>query len=69
MLIITEGVEGYYVYHFSKPESFTRSLCGKPTMKTSLSMSQWGQVGHLKERYCKECENIKNNPTPTGEGE
>ena len=58
-VIVTEGVEGYWHYHLSKPETFTRSLCGKQVMKTELPLSSWGIVGHLKERYCKDCELLK----------
>ncbi len=57
--IITEGIEGYWHYHWSKPEFFTISLCGKQTMQTSLPASLWGTRGHLNERYCKLCDEIR----------
>ena len=53
--VITEGVEGYWHYHISHKDKFIKSLCGKDTMMTELTFSSWGFIGHLKERYCKEC--------------
>jgi len=54
-LVITEGVEGYWHYHLSHAEKTSKSLCGKTTMQTDMSMEQWGSVGELRERYCGEC--------------
>jgi len=59
-IIITEGVEGFWYYHLSKPETFNRSLCGKRVMITNLPLSSWGTVTHLNEKYCKDCEQLKN---------
>jgi len=50
---ITEGIEGYYHYHFSEKGKHSIALCGAKTMSTSMSLNQWGFVGHLKERYCE----------------
>lgn len=57
-LIVTEGVEGYWHYHLSHEQTFTKSLCGKQTMPTHLSLKQWGIVTHLRERYCKDCKEL-----------
>lgn len=57
-LIITEGIEGYWNYHLSFSSMFTKSLCGKDVMKTSLKKSQWGTKTHLNESYCDECVEI-----------
>ncbi len=56
--VITEGVEGYWQYHFSNPGKTSRSLCGKATMQTEMTHEQWGFVGHLNEKYCSECEKL-----------
>uniref|UniRef100_A0A6H1ZKU7 Uncharacterized protein n=1 Tax=viral metagenome TaxID=1070528 RepID=A0A6H1ZKU7_9ZZZZ len=53
--IITEGISGTWFYHISKKNNFVRSLCGKPTMKTSLTFRSWGIKTHLNERYCEKC--------------
>jgi len=57
--VITEGVEGYYIYHISF-NCETVSLCGKNVMSTNISFSNWNVIktSHLNERYCKECTNI-----------
>jgi hypothetical protein len=56
-LKITEGVEGYFYYHLSLAGNKTKSLCGKTVMNTEIPLTTWGRVGHLKERYCKDCAN------------
>jgi hypothetical protein len=58
--IITEGVAGYWFYHISEKNKFTKSLCGKDTMRTSIPLEQWNIKGdgHIPEKYCKECERI-----------
>jgi hypothetical protein len=56
--IITEGIEGYWHYHISHEKSFTKSLCGKQTMKCNLPEKGWGVKSHLRERYCSDCINI-----------
>ena len=58
-IVITEGVESTWYYHFSHKDSTVKSLCGKPTMQTNLSKDQWGFVSpHIGERYCKDCERL-----------
>ena len=54
-IVITEGIHGLYHYHLSTHDKCSKSLCGKDTMQTSLSLAAWGYKGHLKERYCDEC--------------
>lgn len=60
-LIVTEDVEKCRFYHLSHRKNFTRSLCGKSTMITSLPLSEWGKAGNLNERYCQECTRIGKN--------
>ncbi len=56
-LIVTEGISGVYHYHLSHASRFTRGLCGRQTMRTGLSLLQWGgRSDHLHETYCKKCE-------------
>lgn len=60
-LIITEGVSGVWFYHWSEPANFTRSLCGKWTMKTSLRPEHWGiRCGNerITYKWCEECVNL-----------
>jgi len=55
-LIITEGISGVWHYHLSDPLHFTKSLCGKQTMKTSMPLSLWGKKSpHIPETYCVRC--------------
>lgn len=62
---VTEGIAGYYVYHLSLSDGRTRSLCGKPTMHTSLSVAQFGvgrpgpASGPLNGRWCDVCPGLK----------
>ena len=58
--IITEGVEGYWNYHWSRKESHWVALCGARTMTTCMPPDAWGQTGHLNEKYCDTCEQLKN---------
>lgn len=55
-LIIVEGISGVWHYHLAHPATFTRSLCGRQTMKTSMNLEQWGSRGHLNETWCKRCQ-------------
>jgi len=60
-IVITEGVESTWHYHFSNSDNTTRSFCGKQTMQTGLPLSSWGFVSsHIGESYCKECEKLYN---------
>lgn len=53
---VTEGIEGYWIYHISDDELWPiKSLCGKPTMFSHLNLKKWGTITHLKERYCQKC--------------
>lgn len=56
--VVTEGVEGYWYFHLSKPDKFTVSLCGRRTMQTGITRDFWGSVcGNKSIRYkwCEEC--------------
>jgi len=57
--VITEGVESTWHYHWSMEDNFTQALCGVWTMSTSMRPEQWGFTGHLHERYCLKCAEIK----------
>jgi len=57
-LIVTEGVMGYWFYHISHKDTFTKALCGVNVMMSSLPLSEWGETGHLNERYCQKCEKL-----------
>jgi len=58
--MVTEAAPGYWSYHISYVDTFTKPLCGKDivTMVTAIPMNTWGFVGHLRERYCDECKKI-----------
>lgn len=60
-ICITEGIGGAWYYHLSRVNSQTRSFCGKQTMFSPAPLDTWGQVGHLKERYCSTCERLAND--------
>jgi hypothetical protein len=57
---IAEGIAGVWFYHLAPRESTgTKALCGAQTMKTSIPVSAWGHRSeHIRERYCKECEEL-----------
>jgi hypothetical protein len=55
-LVIVEGRAGVWSYHLARAADEATALCGRPTMPTLLPMSSWGDVTHLKERYCRACE-------------
>jgi hypothetical protein len=59
--MIVEEVTGYYHYHIALKDTFTKSLCNKniTMMYTAIPLSTWGYVGHLNERYCDKCKEIK----------
>ena len=55
-ITLREGISGYYRYHIAVKEV---PLCGnKNTMKSGALVSTWGQVSHLHESYCPECEKL-----------
>jgi hypothetical protein len=59
VIVITEGVAGYYHYHLSLKEKTSKGFCGALTMPTAIPLSEWGKPGgeHLAKKYtyCKEC--------------
>jgi hypothetical protein len=60
-LKIVEGIAGVYHYHLSETgKNGEPALCGnKRVMLTSLPLASWGKVGHLREKYCKECRDLQ----------
>lgn len=71
---ITEGVAGYWHYHLSEADNFTRGLCGAPTMTTSMKLSHWrkkfGEHFPKRPTWCDKCEAIhKGAPSPEEVGE
>lgn len=57
-LVIVEGISGTWFYHWAPKDRYVKALCGAQTMTTNCPPESWGFVGHLKERYCKECERL-----------
>ena len=57
---IVEGIAGYFYYHLSESGNNGQpALCGNTeVMCTELSIRTWGMRTHLKETYCKKCEEI-----------
>lgn len=55
---LVEGIHGTWHYHLS--DDGKTALCGAWVMPTGVPEDTWGYVGHLNERYCKECERIRN---------
>ena len=60
--MITEEWTGYFHYHISNCDTFTKPICGKDitTMQTSIPLDTWGVITHLKEKYCDKCKEIYN---------
>lgn len=55
---IVEGASGTWTYHLKRPED-RKALCGKRTMKTSVT--GWGSKNprnRIPTSYCEECERI-----------
>jgi hypothetical protein len=65
--IVTEGIEGYWHYHLSLKNEFTKSLCGISTMQCSLPYLSYklGIKTHLNEKYCQKCIEIMNDRMKT----
>jgi hypothetical protein len=55
---LVEGIHGTWHYHLS--DDGKTALCGAWVMRTGVPEDTWGYVGHLNERYCKQCERIRN---------
>lgn len=58
-LEVVESIAGTYSYHLRVP-SQTVTLCGRKRhqfITTEVPLRAWGFRGHLRERYCSECEN------------
>lgn len=55
--MMVEEVYGNWFYHIAYKDFFTHPICGMDiiTMQTSIPMSTWGFVGHIRERYCDAC--------------
>ncbi len=54
---VVETVIGYYSYHLSEDgKSGHPTLCGrKDVMSTEIPIFCWGEVGELREKWCREC--------------
>ena len=58
-LVVAEGV--LRLHHLSRKDRVEcRALCGDCVYPTKIPLKKWGRVTDLRERYCKECENIAN---------
>ena len=62
---VTEGVAGYWHYHLSEKGKEYRSLCGRPTMRTSIPLHRFGlwqaapDSAMIKGRWCEACQKIE----------
>lgn len=59
-LVIVEGVEGYYRYHWAPDDRKARALCGARTMSSGVPV--WGmRCGNESIRYkwCEKCAGMK----------
>ena len=55
---LVEGIESVWHYHLS--DDGRHALCGARVMISSAPESSWGyRSGHLHERYCKKCEELR----------
>ena len=56
-LRVVEGVEGMFRYHLATQDQM-KAVCDpeRRVMHTSIPLSTWGFRGHLKEKYCAQCE-------------
>jgi hypothetical protein len=52
-----EGIHGTWHYHLS--DDGKRALCGAKVMVTRIPETLWNFRGHLKERYCLKCAEIR----------
>lgn len=57
---LVEGISGTWFYHLS--DNGKTALCGAQAMPTGVPESGWGEVTHMKERYCKVCARLRENP-------
>jgi hypothetical protein len=58
-LKVTEGISSTWYYHLRhEDQRVCESLCGAQVFSTEIPLKTWGLVTHLRERYCKECEDI-----------
>jgi len=55
---LLEGIHGTWYYHLSDA-SGKRALCGAEVMATKIPETLWNYRGHLKERYCSKCAEIR----------
>lgn len=55
-IVVTEGVESVWFYHWSRASNQSRSLCGRTTMPTHHRSEDWGKPGgNVPAKYCREC--------------
>lgn len=56
---VCEGIGGTWFYHLADNLAYnSRAICGAQAMSTQVPIQAWGFVGHLRERYCADCERI-----------
>jgi hypothetical protein len=59
--MITEEWTGYFKYHISYRNTYTKPICGKEitTMQTAIPMDAWGHRSeHIRETYCPVCKEM-----------
>jgi hypothetical protein len=64
-LVIVEGVEGYWRYHWAPEDRYHMALCGARTMPTSVPV--WGmRCGNdtIRYKWCSTCAKMKANQEP-----
>ena len=60
VLKVTEGVSGLWHYHLSEAHRTSQSLCGAPTMETSIPLQGWkvpfGEHFSKRPTWCEKCD-------------
>ena len=57
-LVVDEGPTSIWFYHMKRKGEYV-ALCGKPVLGKNLPTELWGYKSHVGEKYCKECEKLK----------
>ena len=56
-LVVDENISSTWFYHLRMTDEVS-ALCGVQTLRDEKPLSDWGHKSHIKERYCKKCEDI-----------
>ncbi|BAD58854.1 hypothetical protein NFA_40060 [Nocardia farcinica IFM 10152] len=52
---IVESIASTWVFHLSVDPNGVSALCGAQTMPSPALLESWGDVSHIRERYCARC--------------